>query len=111
MKEALERKQSHDPGVEHSETRKERGPETHAAQWAECRCIGARPAAGVPEDQPTVVSAQRHPATRANTSSMAGDAANVLTSLVMTAYMSSCPSRSLTKPARWRSRSGFRSCW
>ncbi|HPJ17971.1 MAG TPA: DUF5302 domain-containing protein [Actinomycetota bacterium] len=29
MKEALERKQSHDPGVEHSEHTKERGPETH----------------------------------------------------------------------------------
>jgi hypothetical protein len=29
MKEALDRKQSHDPGVEHSEHTKERGPETH----------------------------------------------------------------------------------
>lgn len=32
MKEALERKQSHDKGVEQSEHQKERGPQTHGPE-------------------------------------------------------------------------------
>jgi hypothetical protein len=32
MREALERKQPHDPGVEHSDHQKQRAPETHGPE-------------------------------------------------------------------------------